>query len=86
MNASTTATVSSTSVYTTPVFWERLWRSSGIQSVGLFIIAYVIYVTHFLTKRLPKVSTEMALNVLAYNMKRVMAILGVAGLLEALAA
>jgi transposase len=42
--------------------------------------------THFLTKRLPKVATEMALNVLAYNMKRVMAILGVARLLEALAA
>ncbi len=41
--------------------------------------------THFLTKRLPKVATEMALNVLAYNIKRVMAILGVAGLLEALA-
>ena len=30
--------------------------------------------------------TEMALNVLAYNMKRVMAIIGVAVLLEALAA
>ena len=29
---------------------------------------------------------EMALNVLAYNMKRVMAIIGVAVLLEALAA
>jgi len=42
--------------------------------------------THFLTKKLPKVATEMALNVLAYNMKRVMAIIGVAGLLEALAA
>jgi hypothetical protein len=42
--------------------------------------------THFLTKRLPKVSTEMALNVLAYNMKRVMAIIGVAALLEAMAA
>jgi len=42
--------------------------------------------THFLTKRLPKVAAEMALNVLAYNMKRVMAIIGVAGLLEALAA
>ena len=42
--------------------------------------------THFLTKRLPKVATEMALNVLAYNIKRVMAIIGVAGLLEALAA
>jgi Transposase DDE domain len=26
--------------------------------------------THFLMKRLPKVATEMALNVLAYNMKR----------------
>jgi transposase len=42
--------------------------------------------THFLTRRLPKVATEMALNVLAYNIKRVMAIIGVAGLLEALAA
>src|SRR5262245_31394586 len=30
--------------------------------------------THFLTKTLPKVATEMALNVLAYNMKRVMTI------------
>jgi hypothetical protein len=35
MSTSTTATVPSTSVYTTPAFWERLWRSSGIQSVGL---------------------------------------------------
>jgi hypothetical protein len=41
--------------------------------------------THFLTKGLPRVATEMALNVLAYNMKRVMAILGVAGLREVLA-
>ena len=40
--------------------------------------------THFLTKRLPKVATEMALNVLAYNMKRVMTIVGVGGLLEAM--
>jgi hypothetical protein len=43
MSASATAPISSTSVYTTPAFWERLWRSSGIQSVGLFIVAYVIY-------------------------------------------
>jgi hypothetical protein len=42
--------------------------------------------THFLTKRLPKVAAEMALNVLAYNMKRVMMIVGVAGLLEAMRA
>jgi hypothetical protein len=39
--------------------------------------------THFLTRRLPKVATEMALNVLAYNIKRVMALIGVTGLLEA---
>src|SRR4249919_579525 len=42
--------------------------------------------THFLTKRMPKVATEMALNVLAYNMKRVMMIAGVDGLLEAMRA
>jgi hypothetical protein len=45
MSASTTATTSTTSPYTTPAFWERLWRTSGIQSVGLFIVAYAIYGT-----------------------------------------
>ena len=43
MSASTTAMTSSTSVYKTPVFWERLWRQSGINFVVFFIIAYVIY-------------------------------------------
>jgi transposase len=42
--------------------------------------------THFLTQKLPKVATEMALNVLAYNLKRVMMIIGVAGMLEAMRA
>lgn len=32
--------------------------------------------THFLTKRLENVSTEMSLHVRAYNFKRVIAILG----------
>src|SRR6476619_6637008 len=41
--------------------------------------------THFLMKRLPRVATEMALNVLAYNMKRVMAIIGVVRLIEVFA-
>jgi transposase len=41
--------------------------------------------THFLTMTLPKVATEMALNVLAYNMKRVIAIMGVGAFLEAMA-
>ena len=42
--------------------------------------------THFLMKTLPKVASEMALCVLAYNMKRVISILGVAGLIAAMRA
>ncbi len=38
--------------------------------------------THFLMKTLPKVSTEMSLHVLAYNMKRVMSLLCVGTLIE----
>jgi hypothetical protein len=34
---------SSTSLFTTSAFWERFWRTSGIQFVVFFIIAYVIY-------------------------------------------
>jgi hypothetical protein len=40
--------------------------------------------THFLMRRRYKVATEMALNVLAYNMKRVIAILGRGPLLQAI--
>ena len=36
------ASTSSTGVNTS-AFWERLWRTAGIQSVGLFIVAYIIY-------------------------------------------
>ena len=43
MSASTIAKTSSTSAYTTSVFWERLWRMSGINFVVFLIIAYVIY-------------------------------------------
>jgi hypothetical protein len=43
MNATTTAMASSTSGYGTPAFWDRLWRTSGIQFVVLLIIASVIY-------------------------------------------
>ena len=37
--------------------------------------------THFLTKTLPKVSPEMSLHVLAYNLKRAMKIFGVGTLI-----
>jgi transposase len=40
--------------------------------------------THFLMKRLPKVASEMALHVLAYNFTRVLNILGVRPLMAAL--
>jgi hypothetical protein len=43
-------------------------------------------VTHSQTKTLKHVSTEMALHVLAYNMKRVMRILGLADWMEAIRA
>ena len=42
--------------------------------------------THFLTRTLEKVRTEMSLHVLAYNMKRVTAILGVGTLMQAIRA
>ena len=42
--------------------------------------------THFQMKTLKRVSTEMALHVLAYNLKRVMRILGIDGLIMAMRA
>jgi transposase len=42
--------------------------------------------THFLMKRLPKVASEMALHVLAYNLTRVLNLVGVKGLMAAVKA
>jgi transposase len=42
--------------------------------------------THFLTKTIPRVSTEMSLHILAYNLKRAMQILGIAPLMKAMRA
>ena len=42
--------------------------------------------THFLTKGLDRVKTEMSLHVLAYNLKRLMAILGIASMMNAIRA
>jgi hypothetical protein len=39
---------------------------------------------HFLTRTLDKVRTEMSLHVLAYNIKRVIAIIGVGPLMAAI--
>ena len=42
--------------------------------------------THFLMKRLPRVPAEMALHVLAYNLTRVMNIIGIKSLIAAIRA
>lgn len=42
--------------------------------------------THFLTRQLKNVSTEMSLHVLAYNMKRVINIMGPTTVIEAIRA
>jgi hypothetical protein len=40
--------------------------------------------THFLTRTLEHVSTEMSLHVLAYNLKRVLQVLGIAKAMKAM--
>ena len=49
-------------------------------------IKYWMGWTHFLMKTLPRVRTEMSLHVLAYNLKRVMRILGIGEMLAAIRA
>jgi transposase len=42
--------------------------------------------THFLTKGLERVKSEMSLHVLAYNFRRLIAILGIANMVNAIRA
>ncbi|RWR04314.1 IS5/IS1182 family transposase, partial [Sinirhodobacter populi] len=42
--------------------------------------------THFLMRRLKNVRTEMALNVLAYNIKRMVSLIGIRNLMQAIPA
>jgi transposase len=42
--------------------------------------------THFVTKTLDRVSVEMSLHVLAYNLRRVMTLLGNGALMDAMRA
>jgi hypothetical protein len=42
--------------------------------------------THFLTRTLPRVNTEMSLHVLAYNMKRMLNLVGTKPLIQAIRA
>src|ERR1700756_3187882 len=60
MSASTTAMTSSTGRYGN-VFWERLWRTSGLQSLACFIIAYILYGSQ------PQVGASTDMLVAFYN-------------------
>ncbi len=42
--------------------------------------------THFLTRTMDRVSTEMSMHVLVYNLKRVINMMGVRGLVQAIRA
>jgi hypothetical protein len=72
---------------------ERLDRKPDMMTVRRSTVEHVFGTlkfwmgsAHFLTKRLGNVRTEMSLHVLSYNMKRVMNILGVPALLQAMRA
>jgi hypothetical protein len=56
------------------------------QAAGRGTLKMRMGATHFLMKRLPKVATEMALHVLAYNLTRVMNIMGIQPLMAAIRA
>src|ERR1700742_754060 len=43
MNQSTTTIASATSVYASRGFWERFWRTAGIQFVLFSLVVYVVY-------------------------------------------
>jgi hypothetical protein len=62
----------------------RIRRSSVEHPYGT--IKFWMGATHFLTKGLERVKTEMSLHVLAYNLKRLLALLGIATLMDAIRA
>jgi transposase len=67
----------------TPEFSK--WRRRTVEHTFGTIKAWMGS-THFLTKTLPRVRTEMSLHVLAYNMKRAIAIVGMQELMQAMRA
>jgi hypothetical protein len=67
-----------------PFAWRssRTSRSRALRRTSSSLVGPA----HFLTKRLKNVRTEMALSVLAYNLTRVMNILGIGPLIVAIRA
>jgi hypothetical protein len=72
---------------------EQLERSPGAMRIRRCSVEHPFVTikawmgaTHFLTKGLECVKTEMSLHVLAYNVKKFMSLLGFAGMMEAIRA
>jgi hypothetical protein len=63
----------------------RFFRGASVSQPAYDLKAWM-GATHFRTKTLAKVRTEMSLHVLAYNLKRVIAILGAGPLMAAMRA
>jgi hypothetical protein len=66
-----------------PADAHRVWRPPDLAAAA---IKAWMGATHFLTRGLKRVRIEMSLHVLAYNLKRIISILGVRPLLEAITA
>ncbi len=64
-------------------YWMRLRRSTAEHPFGTFKQAW--QARRFLTRGLSRVRAEMALNVTAYNIKRLIAVIGVEALLDLIA-
>jgi len=62
----------------------QVWQQTAKHPFGT--IKAWMGATHFLMKTLPNVSTEMSLHVLAYDLKRVMEMLGVVPMMKAMRA
>lgn len=72
---------------------ERLERTPDASRIRRSTVEHVfgtlkawMGTTHFLTRTIPRVSTEMSLHVLAYNLKRMITIFGVQPLIKAMGA
>ncbi len=63
---------------------ESMWIRRETVEHPLGTLKSWLRYTHFLTKTLDRVSTEMSLHVLAHNLKRIINILGMPALMEAM--
>ena len=65
-------------------FWPKIYSLLIFQETKVVLLEDLA--AHFKMKTLPRVTTEIALHVLAYNTMRVMAVVGVPRLIEAVKA